>query len=443
MGKGQKSAPGHTGMIASISSLDLLLSPLRERYLCITQHGTSYAKLAAANLPAANMVEVPHEGEFSDETVIQSEEFSEKLLGKGMTAFLPSCFTSTRTNAWAQARNVTVIAPDPFLQEQLEDKLYFNEILHRYDVSVPESHVLRTAADVDENLPFPGVLQVPKSWGGLGTYFVDSHEELQNVFRQAKPTFPLLYRAFVEGFSLGVTMLIGESKSMFSSTRSQLFIPAAEGPPLFLGTQWVPRSALPPKAVKKLEAMLKKITAALRGLGFRGMANVDCVLTADEAYTIECNPRQSLCTCQMVRHPELLHGFDAMEEYIHCFTEGDVSTNKLTIPDTDFAGCVLDLDRYGREFEGRTVATPWDVGLYDIQSDSKKPCSILLSDAAEGSILLVHTVTAGTLMYVATDLGVALTGVPVAAAEPGKTKLLKESDKIFDFLAGLVRSSLA
>lgn len=431
-------------MVASISSLDLLLSGMRDRYVCIAQEKDSYAQFATANLPAEHMVLVSDAGEdFSDDAVIQSAMLSDILLRKGMNAFLPSCFTSESINTWAQEHGVTVIAPDPLLQEQLEEKLFFNDVLHREAIPVPESYVLRTNTDVRESLPFPGVLQVPKSWGGLGTYFVDSYEQLQGIFRQEKPVFPLLYRAFVQGHALGVTLLIGGSKTAFSSVRSQLFVPASDGPPLFLGTQWVMRRSLPMKALQQLEQALEQLAGALRALGFRGMANVDCVLTEDEAFLIECNPRQSLCTCQLAQHPELLHGLDAMEEYIACFTRGDISTHAPSIPDTDFEGCVLDLDRYGRVFAGRRIAQPWSVGIYDPMSESEGPSSLRLADLRQEDALIVHTVKVGTILDATTNLGVVLLAQPVADTGSGGILLKKEGRCLLDFVSQLIERSLA
>ncbi|MBU0767328.1 ATP-grasp domain-containing protein [Patescibacteria group bacterium] len=441
MDNSENSRQNSQSMIASITSLDLLLSNMRERYCCIAQEGSPYAQFASANLIPNQMILVTDSEKISDDSLISSNEISDELVQKGMKAFLPSCFTSSILEDWSHKNRITIIAPNSNLQKQLEDKIFFDDVLHNNNISVPTSRVLRSNKDIDNTLPFPGVLQVPDSWGGLGTYFIESLDHLQNIFSEKKLSFPLLYRAFIVGQALGVTILVGESNTMFSALRSQLFIPAPDDPPYFIGTQWIPKNTISAKAIITLERSLSQLADAIRTLGFRGMANVDCILTDDNTFIIECNPRQSLCTCQIAQHSQLMHGYDLMEEYVRCFTEGDITAHLPSIPDTDFEGCVLDLDQFGRRFEGRKIKNPWGVGLYN-KREGNEPFSLLLADAKDEDILIVHTIQANTLLDATSNLGLVLTEFPIANVQSGKTALMPQGESLLDFVSQIIESSL-
>ncbi|MBU1910824.1 ATP-grasp domain-containing protein [Patescibacteria group bacterium] len=428
-------------MIASITSLDLLLSGLRDRYCCIAQEGSPYAKFAGANLTTDQVILTSNKGELSDETIISSTNISDELVLKGVNAFLPSCFTSGTLENWSQKMGITIVAPNSNLQKQLEDKVIFNDVLHKNNISVPVSHVLRSNDDVVNTLPFTGVLQVPDSWGGLGTYFIDSKEHLSNVISENSLPFPLLYREFITGRALGVTILVGESNTMFSALRSQLFIPAQDDPPYFIGTQWIPKSSISAKAIISLERSLSQIADAIRALGFVGMANVDCIVEGDDVFIVECNPRQSICTCQIAQHPNLLNGYDLMEEYVRCFMEGDCSGDISFIPDTDFEGCVLDLDQFGRRFSGRRINKPWDVGIYNPNVDGN-PYSLDLSNLKAEDLLIVHTIQKNTLLNLTSNLGVVLSDLPVADILSDKIVINSRGESILDFVSKLVESCL-
>ena len=413
------------GLIASITSLDLLLSSLRERYCCIAQEDSPYAQFAETNLSPDQMILISDSEELSDDYLISSVTISDDLVRKGVNAFLPSCFTSSTLEN---------------LQQKLEDKIFFDVLLRSCDCSVPPGRVLSSLSDIDSALPFPGVLQIPESWGGLGTYRVSTQKELTETIKKNLLGFPLLYRAWISGVPVGVTVIIGETDSIFSALRVQLFLKQPGERDLFLGVQWIARHQLPPIALQALERELGRLVTALQKESFQGYANIDCVLTERNAYIVECNPRQSLCTCQLTQRLELCHGLDALEEFVRCFTDGNPSTSIRRIPDTDYQGTVIDGDQFGRRFAGRILKSVWECGCYDAGMMNFRTRSI--DDAQETDVLLSHTIQPQTLLDPTSDLGVTLADFPIAHVSSGETTLTPKGKILLDNLEKLVASHL-
>lgn len=432
-----------TATVASLASLDLLLSHAREQYCCIAATGSPFASFARANLPQEQVIEIEAEEELEDTLLVASPDLGQTLKEKGVHAFLPFCHVSKTLASWTQKHGLALIAPDPEIQQSLENKIYFDAFLRSHSLPVPDGRVLVSEEDIDHTLPFPGVLQVPASWGGLGTFFIASADQLRETIAKQMLSYPLLFRSFVPGIPVGMTMLIGEHRTVFSALRSQLFAPSKEPPALFLGVQWLANASIPARALSAAERAARMLSAELRALGFRGMANIDLILTKDQAFIIECNPRPSLCTCQLTQERELFHGLDFSKECLACFFEGDPSRDHMHIPESDFTGCVLDLDHIARTFAGRRIARLWEVGLYAQDTHGLHFATHDLSGASRDHVLVFHIMHPGTVLGPDTYMGIAMSSRPLADVTPQATNVTAEGKTLLRHLSGLITDHLA
>ena len=75
---------------------------------------------------------------------------------------------------------------------------------------------------------------------------------------------------------------------------------------LFAGLQWLPTRSLSPGLRARIEAVMLQLGVALHGRRFVGTANVDFMVEGEDVLLLECNPRLSAATPQLLRHRELM-----------------------------------------------------------------------------------------------------------------------------------------
>ncbi len=331
--------------VASVECTELLASPLKESALFLTSPGSPIRPLleesgcTVQSLPwimQANLLS-------RDEEIFLHPQTTELLRKEKIGAIWLSDWSSPALEAWAKKNGFLLLCPPYRDQKRFEDKVSFDAVLRTYALPVPEGRAVRTQEEVKNANLFPAILQQTKSHGAVGTFFLPAPTSA-DAFDDVFDGTPLLLRRYVEGLPVGITLLIGQAQAIVSAPRLQLhWITAADRRP-YLGIQWVPRSALPAQAVASLEESLPRIIDTLRAEGFRGSANLDCVLTETDVFIIECNPRQSAASLQLIAHPALLHGCDFAAELLRLSAEGTLSVNALTLPEASYTGTTFDLD---------------------------------------------------------------------------------------------------
>jgi hypothetical protein len=189
------------------------------------------------------------------------------------------------------------------------------------------------------------MIQIPKSVGSEGTFFIrNKNEILDLLYSHKKAKFPLLCREFIgESLPLGVSVMIGPKKLIFSAVRAQMFFTQPNRKSLYYGIQWMKTDFFEPTVIQKMNVSLKKAAKELQKTGFRGIAAFDFMFRKEDIYFIECNPRTGGSSPQIALRPELFHGLNLTDEFIRCTTGKELTAHKPFIPNSDYEGVTLDL----------------------------------------------------------------------------------------------------
>ncbi|MEI8229557.1 MAG: hypothetical protein WCG83_00280 [Candidatus Peregrinibacteria bacterium] len=355
--------------IAAVESSELLFSPAQKSTLFLTSPASPFRSLLQSLASTVSVLEWIFHTRLVmvEEEVLLHPKTTELLHQKDIQAIWLNDWSSPTLEEWAKTNHFTLLCNAFRDQERLENKLSFDALARKHALPVPDGCTVKTIEEARNSGLFPGVLQKPESFGAMGTYFVGNPkalDALENVFDGT----PLLLRKFEKGLPIGITVLVGPNRSLFSALRVQLnWIDSSEGN-VHYGVQWLPRSLLPSGAVVALEQMLHRTVTALRSEGFQGLLSFDCLMTASQTLLIECNPRHSGATLQLSAHPELLHGLDYAEQCIRVFSHDDPAIDAPTIPETIFEGTSIDLDSLPIGKGADLSAVPQS-GFYQLQSD--------------------------------------------------------------------------
>jgi ATP-grasp domain len=285
------------------------------------------------------------------EEILLRSDVHAVLAGSGAKALLLSASCTPATHAWARRHGVRLLMTDYAHQRRFEDKIAFDAFLRRHGIPAPRGgpvtlrHPLR--------LPVRGsaVVQTPASMGGEGTYFVDGAAGVEALVETGalRRGQRCLVRARVDGKSFGITVLVVPGRVALSAVRLQCYYPGetAHGGRVFAGVQWIPTGALPQGLRRRIDAALLSLGELLYRRRFFGFANVDFMVDArGRVLVIECNPRMSAATPQLLRDPALLSFVPAGELFLRGFLgprRFPRSFERRPLPASEYQGATLDL----------------------------------------------------------------------------------------------------
>ena len=317
----------------------------------------------------------------SFKTIFRHSSLASGIGRRGITHLLLTVDAKSRDTIarWAYRNNVTIIGSSVSLMKKLENKIWFDRFLRRHRLPVPDSQYWQPATE-KLTLPLPLVVQKPVSEGGEGTYFIRTAKDVRKLLKDKTiGKQRLLVRRWVTGTSFGLSILITHDGITLSALRQQCFGRNGDRAQMFNGIQWLPTPAIKP-FVPAIDEMGRKLGEALREENFFGLANIDAIVSQrGKISIIECNPRLSMATPQIIAFPELMGGFSLVDQLvIGCLPRSTKVRNKFSgIPLSSFSGSVLLL----RERNGKkcVVKTPPAIGLYGY---SPKKISFLSADVA-------------------------------------------------------------
>ena len=324
---------------------------------------------------------------------------------------LPSaCSPEIRT--WAHQTGVTLLATDDGDRHDLENKLTFHRLLERLDLPRPRGGPWRVGSG---RLPIdgPAVVQVPRSLGGEGTFFVSGAADVAALVAAGRLVRGerVLVRERVMGVPYGITVFVAPGHIALSAVRRQCTEPAVAdtlGPLTFAGVQWVPTAALP--FVSRVEEVCLRLGDALHKRRFSGFANLDFVLgEAGEVWLIECNPRLSAATPQLLRHPETI-GVSVVEGFLGAAGRFLPHPARFGLPPSRFAGASMDLIARADGPLRRAHAS----GRYAQDGDGLR---WLGPEVTHGALALVWFARAGQVAQLGDTLGTLLAEAPLFADE--------------------------
>ena len=255
----------------------------------------------------------------------------------GIKQFLISHRSTAELTLAAKKINLQLIGNKSSWAERFENKIFFDLLLTELKVKKPLTISAKNLKNYPQNQLV--VLQVPDSFGSFGTKIL-SAESAQKITTQKKER-KFLIREFVAGRIFGISVFIDQKNAVFSSVREQCYYRQNGSTPVFAGIQWIPTSDLSKKAIRNIETAFRKITKATQAKGITGILNFDFILdSTDAVFVLECNPRPSSATPQLLQHPELVHNLD-----ISNFLLGNKSlpSNRQSIPLTSYQGSLFDL----------------------------------------------------------------------------------------------------
>jgi hypothetical protein len=283
------------------------------------------------------------------------------LLDRGVDHLLLTVRQSEGVRAWARANRVRLLGTTPAQQQHYEDKRVFDALLRKHGLPVPD----RVQLLGPRRRPrYPAVLQEPDSLGGEGTWFLRSPEDLECRLRSAGAADRRrwLIRELRPGAPYGVTLFVAPAWVAASPARRQCYGPADDqGRRPFLGIQW---EATERFAGTALDRWLARLAAVLYAERFFGFANVDFLVDdAGDITFLECNPRLSAATPQLLRHPQAAGGLPLGQTYLRRPQRRDwpARFEWVPAPSSDYRGATLDLPYVKGDVRGRIPR----IGRYD------------------------------------------------------------------------------
>ena len=285
------------------------------------------------------------------ESLLLSSDIARLLRRRKIGDLLLSSSCSAAMHDWSQQNKIRFLAADFQHQRRLENKIWFDRFLRRVGIRCPAGGTMIVGRKPP---PIPRgrlVLQVHDSLGGEGTYFVDGADQLAAVAQEAslRPGQRCLVRQFIEGVTYGITIFVTPGAIALSAIRSQCYYPRGENESRqrFAGVQWIPSDQISQRLRKEIDRVLLRLGDELYRLRYFGVANVDFLVDGHEkVWIIECNPRMSAATPQLLADPQLCGGINCGELFLQGFCgprRCTANPRRLGLPETTFAGATLDL----------------------------------------------------------------------------------------------------
>jgi hypothetical protein len=285
------------------------------------------------------------------EEILLRSDVHRAMKARRVPALLLSAACTPATQAWAERHGIQLLMSDYRDQRRLEDKIWFDAFLRRHRIPTPAGGPVVLGGTGGFPARGRAVIQARASMGGEGTYFVSGAAEAarladQGVLRRGER---YLVRRFVEGDPYGITILVGPGVVALSAVRRQCYYPADGARPsrVFAGIQWVPSPGISGRLRARIDRIFLRLGDLLYRRRFFGFANVDFMVDAEErVLVIECNPRMSAATPQLLHVPGLLSGTSAgavfLDGFLGCRTYTR-SPARTPVPDTSYEGATLDL----------------------------------------------------------------------------------------------------
>ena len=410
----------------------IFLSPENKRScFVIVEKSSFYSSFARSNFSAAKLIffskRKRKNGQISFWEMLKEPDLINRLKQKKITHFVVPHRYYAKIGEWAKKNNIKLIGPVQS-QQKYENKLFFDNFLKKNNISSPPMVDKRNLTA--KKSPNTLVVQTEESFGLFGTKFIKGGESLSEIKINNKK---LLIRKFLSGPSLGVSIFLNKKGYyFFSSLRRQCFIYNRNIPNKFLGIQWLPINFFSKKIRQKIANILSRLAMELGKSGFYGLANVDLIISKDEPYILECNPRLSSATPQIFSIEKLTNIKNPWNFYLDIFLKPQrtvrVKADKL--PNSDYIGSILDIDVY----EKAVIKKVLPIGIY-LWKNNK---TIFISNSTDAyqknknALFLFHELSGGETLNKNETLCTIFSHTPLFNLAAGSFN--KEGIKIYNYL---------
>ncbi|MFA5022365.1 MAG: ATP-grasp domain-containing protein [Patescibacteria group bacterium] len=250
---------------------------------------------------------------------------------------------------WAQKNKVKIVGPEFNLQSNLENKIWFDLFLTRNQLPKPASQIYQPKTD-KVKLKSKLVLQSSNSAGGEGTFFLNNKKEIASLIKAKKIILNKKYllRQLIQGKPFGITIFVAPKIIALSALRLQCYQNSDSAKEkMFKGIQWLPTSRL--KINKKdINKIFSQLGQKLYEEKFLGFANVDFIVDKKgKIFILECNPRFSSATVQLIKFPQLISGVPTGQLFVTSFLNQNKYPKQYKfypMPKINFTGSVLNID---------------------------------------------------------------------------------------------------
>lgn len=355
------SAPRVAALLRGVDGLFLDAGGEGVVSLALVQRGAEEEAWARSFLPAAQVLPFSLTAEAgplpTTERLLLHSDVDEVCRAAGVAGLLLSAACSPAIHAWAARRGLRLFMSDFAHQRALENKLVFDALLRERGLPTPPGGPI--AFSQRPHLPVRGraVVQLPESLGGEGTFFVRGRRGAARLAAAGvvptggAETARVLVRRHTSGRPCGLTVFVVPGLVALSAVRLQCYHPAPPGAPrrAFAGVQWLATASLSRGLRRRLEATFLALGARLHRRRFLGFANCDFLIDEqDRPQVLECNPRMSAATPQLLRDPALLGGLPAGPRFVEaCLGRGAGAWGRSPrlqgLPDVAFRGATLDV----------------------------------------------------------------------------------------------------
>lgn len=184
---------------------------------------------------------------------------------------------------------------DCTLLDILNDKIYTRYWLSRYIPTLPAITISAS------NLSFQNiehclcysekyVVQKNKSSGGFGTYILSADNGMLTELRQNPHTLFIVSPYIPKGFSVNVNAIIGQNDIIVFPPSVQISEVNKERI-LYHGADYLAADFIQESDLRKLQKYTDIILSHVKLLGYLGIIGIDFIITPDEIYFLEINPR--------------------------------------------------------------------------------------------------------------------------------------------------------
>lgn len=338
-------------MADSTESLEPLFLPKKERHhlFPMVLKNSSMERCVKKNFLPGHMIPITLHAKgihsFSFEKLPWNSDAPQKIKDGGITHLLAPYPCSEKFQNWAKKRAIHLLTTPPALQQKLEHKHYFDHLLKQYGIDSPKTFTRRDLIKRKINHQ----RFVAQRLLGNGSYVTHSMtgEKLKGLIIPWSDK-DVLIREYVDGIPLGVSIFVDQRYNFFySALRRQCFTShgGISNFNKFIGVQWLPSSYFSARSLHALSRVLKKLTHALIRNHYIGVANIDAVLSKENAYILECNPRLSSATPQIFSVTHITGSSNPWRFFLNSLLRTPNKKLRVpSLPDSDFSGATLDLE---------------------------------------------------------------------------------------------------
>lgn len=177
----------------------------------------------------------------------------------------------------------------------LSDKIYTRFWLANYVPTLPSRLIesKNLTFQTFEEMICPSkhyVVQQNRNSGGFGTFYIEGENSVLKELRENTEEVFLVSPYKEKSISVNVNAIISKQTEVLFEPSLQIVL-LSENQLIYHGADFISVQQLSLELKNKIFAYSKKIIEKLRGLGFFGILGIDYLVTENEAYFLEINPR--------------------------------------------------------------------------------------------------------------------------------------------------------